>query len=204
MRCSRRPPDEVAEAREAMATYREAEAGGVGAIGRDGQLVDAAHMRLAANTLAQGRPAEGRPIPWSDEGAVAVRTPGHGTRSRSVCHHDTSIGEGGGAGDAWSGAPGRGRLWSRLSAAVVVGPPSLASGSSGSTLVSTTTMTFVDRARSTPPWNGMPARPSRMLVTSIWYPSRSGSTKQSGHGPYPLIVFAGTAWAAHRRTIGRC
>jgi citrate lyase subunit beta/citryl-CoA lyase len=44
-------PDEVAEAREAIATYREAEAGGVGAIGRDGKLVDAAHMRLAANTL---------------------------------------------------------------------------------------------------------------------------------------------------------
>jgi citrate lyase subunit beta/citryl-CoA lyase len=44
-------PEEVAEARGAMATYREAEAGGVGAIGRDGKLVDAAHMRLAANTL---------------------------------------------------------------------------------------------------------------------------------------------------------
>jgi citrate lyase subunit beta/citryl-CoA lyase len=42
---------EVDEARQAMATYREAEAGGVGAIGRDGRLVDAAHMRLAANTL---------------------------------------------------------------------------------------------------------------------------------------------------------
>jgi citrate lyase subunit beta/citryl-CoA lyase len=42
---------EVDEARLAMATYREAEAGGVGAIGRDGRLVDAAHMRLAANTL---------------------------------------------------------------------------------------------------------------------------------------------------------
>jgi citrate lyase subunit beta/citryl-CoA lyase len=42
---------EVEEARQAMATYREAEAGGVGAIGRDGKLVDAAHMRLAANTL---------------------------------------------------------------------------------------------------------------------------------------------------------
>jgi citrate lyase subunit beta/citryl-CoA lyase len=34
-----------------MESYREAEAGGVGAIGRDGKLVDAAHMRLAANTL---------------------------------------------------------------------------------------------------------------------------------------------------------
>jgi citrate lyase subunit beta/citryl-CoA lyase len=44
-------PDEVAEAREALATYREVEAGGVGAIGRNGKLVDAAHMRLAANTL---------------------------------------------------------------------------------------------------------------------------------------------------------
>jgi citrate lyase subunit beta/citryl-CoA lyase len=43
--------EEVDEARRAIATYREAEAGGVGAIGRDGRLVDAAHMRLAANTL---------------------------------------------------------------------------------------------------------------------------------------------------------
>jgi citrate lyase subunit beta/citryl-CoA lyase len=42
---------EVAEAEEAMRVYREAEAGGIGAIGRDGRLVDAAHMRLAANTL---------------------------------------------------------------------------------------------------------------------------------------------------------
>ncbi len=44
-------PAEVAEARASIAAYREAEAGGVGAIGRDGRLVDAAHMRLAANTL---------------------------------------------------------------------------------------------------------------------------------------------------------
>ena len=48
-------PAEVAEAEAAMATYREAEAGGVGAIGRDGKLVDAAHMRLAANTLHKAR-----------------------------------------------------------------------------------------------------------------------------------------------------
>ena len=52
-------PDEVAEASAAMATYRTAEAGGVGAIGRDGQLVDAAHMRLAANTLHKAALAEG-------------------------------------------------------------------------------------------------------------------------------------------------
>jgi citrate lyase subunit beta/citryl-CoA lyase len=44
-------PDEVADARRAMEDYRDAEAGGVGAIGRDGRLVDAAHMRLAANVL---------------------------------------------------------------------------------------------------------------------------------------------------------
>jgi dienelactone hydrolase len=96
-----------------------------------------------------------------------------------------------------------------LSTAVVAVEPALASGSSGSAVVSTTTMTFVDSARSTPQWNGMPARPSRTLVTSIWYPARSGSAKQPGQGPYPLIVFAHglggspqeyrallTAWAA--------
>ena len=51
-------PEEVAEAEAAMAAYREAEAGGVGAIGRDGRLVDAAHMRLAANTLHKAALAE--------------------------------------------------------------------------------------------------------------------------------------------------
>lgn len=44
---------EVAEATEALEAYGRAEAGGVGAIGRDGRLVDAAHMRLAHNTLAR-------------------------------------------------------------------------------------------------------------------------------------------------------
>jgi dienelactone hydrolase len=96
-----------------------------------------------------------------------------------------------------------------LCTALVAAPPALAAMSSGSTRVSTTTMTFVDNARSTPPWNGMPARPSRTLVTSIWYPTSSGSAARSGHGPYPLIVFAHglggapqdyrallTAWAA--------
>ncbi len=42
---------EIAEARESLAIYRRSEAEGVGAIGRDGKLVDAAHMRLAANVL---------------------------------------------------------------------------------------------------------------------------------------------------------
>lgn len=52
-------PEEVADAEEAMRAYREAEAGGVGAIGRDGKLVDAAHMRLAANTLHKATLAGG-------------------------------------------------------------------------------------------------------------------------------------------------
>jgi citrate lyase subunit beta/citryl-CoA lyase len=52
-------PAEVAEAEEAVRTYREAEASGVGAIGRDGKLVDAAHMRLAANTLLKASRAGG-------------------------------------------------------------------------------------------------------------------------------------------------
>ena len=51
-----------------------------------------------------------------------------------------------------------------------------------------TTMTFVDSSRPTPAWNGTPQKPSRTLVTTIWYPAPgSGST---GNGPYPLIVFA--------------
>ena len=42
---------EVADAQDAIEIYRRSEADGVGAIGRDGRLVDAAHMRLAANVL---------------------------------------------------------------------------------------------------------------------------------------------------------
>jgi citrate lyase subunit beta/citryl-CoA lyase len=45
-----------------MEAYRKAEAEGVGAIGRDGRLVDAAHMRLAANVLHRASLA-------ADEGA---------------------------------------------------------------------------------------------------------------------------------------
>jgi citrate lyase subunit beta/citryl-CoA lyase len=42
---------EIADAQESIAVYRQSEAEGVGAIGREGKLVDAAHMRLAANVL---------------------------------------------------------------------------------------------------------------------------------------------------------
>ncbi len=43
--------EEIREAEESIRTYRAAETEGVGAIGKEGRLVDAAHMRLAANTL---------------------------------------------------------------------------------------------------------------------------------------------------------
>jgi citrate lyase subunit beta/citryl-CoA lyase len=42
---------QIAEARDSIEVYRASERDGVGAIGRDGRLVDAAHMRLAANVL---------------------------------------------------------------------------------------------------------------------------------------------------------
>jgi citrate lyase subunit beta/citryl-CoA lyase len=54
-------PEEVAEARAVMDAYRQAQASGVGAISRDGELVDAAHMRHVANVLRRaavaGEPA---------------------------------------------------------------------------------------------------------------------------------------------------
>jgi citrate lyase subunit beta/citryl-CoA lyase len=42
---------EIADAEESVEIYRKSEAEGIGAIGREGKLVDAAHMRLAANVL---------------------------------------------------------------------------------------------------------------------------------------------------------
>jgi citrate lyase subunit beta/citryl-CoA lyase len=50
---------EVADAREAIEVYRASEADGVGAIGREGKLVDAAHMRLAENVLYKAALAAG-------------------------------------------------------------------------------------------------------------------------------------------------
>ncbi len=44
-------PGEIEDARRSIEAYRTSEAEGVGAIGRHGKLVDAAHMRLAANVL---------------------------------------------------------------------------------------------------------------------------------------------------------
>lgn len=63
---------EVADAREAIEVYRRSEAEGVGAIGRDGRLVDAAHMRLAENTLHKAELAAGE-----RGGAAAAPPPSH-------------------------------------------------------------------------------------------------------------------------------
>ena len=52
---------EVAAARDAIETYRSAEAEGVGAIGQNGRLVDAAHMRLAENILHKASLSAGEP-----------------------------------------------------------------------------------------------------------------------------------------------
>jgi citrate lyase subunit beta / citryl-CoA lyase len=51
-------PDELAAARAIIADYRLAEARGVGAVGRDGKLVDAALMRHATNMLRRAVPPE--------------------------------------------------------------------------------------------------------------------------------------------------
>jgi len=51
--------EEIEAAKQSVETYRAAEADGVGAIGQDGRLVDAAHLRLAENTLHKASLAEG-------------------------------------------------------------------------------------------------------------------------------------------------
>jgi citrate lyase subunit beta/citryl-CoA lyase len=52
--------EEVARARRNLAAYREAEARGLGATGVDGQLVDAAHVKLAEAVLAEAEEIERR------------------------------------------------------------------------------------------------------------------------------------------------
>ena len=54
--------EEILEATESIEIYRAAEAEGTGAIGRDGRLVDAAHMRLAANVLHKAALAAGEQV----------------------------------------------------------------------------------------------------------------------------------------------
>ena len=61
----------MADARESIEIYRASEAEGVGAIGRDGRLVDAAHMRLAENTLHKASLAEGEQAAGPASGEAA-------------------------------------------------------------------------------------------------------------------------------------
>ena len=70
---------EVADAREAIEVYRRSEAEGVGAIGRDGRLVDAAHMRLAENTLHKAELARGE-----RGGAGAAPPPAQGSNREAT------------------------------------------------------------------------------------------------------------------------
>ena len=80
--------EEIDEAREAVEAYRTAEAGGVGAIGRNGKLVDAAHMRQRGQHSGQGRAGEGHRMSASTYRVVQWATGNIGTHAlRSVIDH---------------------------------------------------------------------------------------------------------------------
>ncbi|MGH9080276.1 MAG: neocarzinostatin apoprotein domain-containing protein [Acidimicrobiales bacterium] len=79
--------------------------------------------------------------------------------------------------------------------AVVTSP--MTKGSPSSYGVGVITDTFVDTSRTTAAWGPSPDRPSRTLVTAIFYPSGppgarpvSGRAPDRTGAPYPLIVFA--------------
>ncbi len=55
--------EEIALAERNLAAYRQAAAGGRGAVGVDGVLVDAAHVKMAEQTLARAALIEGNPPP---------------------------------------------------------------------------------------------------------------------------------------------
>ena len=81
-------PGEIEAARVAVETYRRAEPSGVGAIGHDGKLVDAAHMRLAANVLHKASLDGGPIVKPSRLRVVQWATGNIGARSlRAVIEH---------------------------------------------------------------------------------------------------------------------
>jgi citrate lyase subunit beta/citryl-CoA lyase len=57
-------PEEIEHARTLVDGYHAAQTGGIGALGQDGQLVDAGHLRLAENVLAKAE------LALADSGAV--------------------------------------------------------------------------------------------------------------------------------------
>ncbi len=64
--------------------------------------------------------------------------------------------------------------------------------------VGTRTLTFVDSSRSTSPNGSFAGAPTRTLPTAVWYPAEGASgaapvadaSPDTGHGPYPLVLFA--------------
>jgi dienelactone hydrolase len=62
-------------------------------------------------------------------------------------------------------------------------PPTLTPLAIGVThTVASRQYTFVDSSRATPAFDAYPGSPSRVLPTTVWYPSDGG-------GPFPLVVF---------------
>lgn len=76
--------------------------------------------------------------------------------------------------------------------------PASPSRHSGPFAVGVRTVTFVDPSRPTPASNGVPAKPSRTLVTTIFYPARGpaggpdirDAPAAVHQGRFPLIVFS--------------
>lgn len=68
----------------------------------------------------------------------------------------------------------------------------------GTYAVGTRTDLYVDASRPTPPNGGAPGSPSRVLPTTVWYPTAGApgaapapnAPPDLTHGPYPLVVFA--------------
>jgi fermentation-respiration switch protein FrsA (DUF1100 family) len=84
------------------------------------------------------------------------------------------------------------------SASAGSGGATASSSASGAYRVGVVTDTFVDPKRVTPAWGPEPPRPSRTLVTTVYYPSTGPRSRAPVRGaapatrgrPYPLVVFA--------------
>jgi len=65
----------------------------------------------------------------------------------------------------------------------------------GTYAVGTMSASFVDESRGTPAVRGLPASPTRLVVTDLWYPAEGDASAPpsadapSADGPFPLIVF---------------
>ena len=86
-----------------------------------------------------------------------------------------------------------------LTLGALAGHPRPAAAGPAAHPVGMVTMTFVDRHRSTPGWEGQARQPERTLVTTVLYPASGqpgpagpvrGAAPDRSAAPYPLIVFA--------------